>query len=165
MMRLKAFVSMVLAALLGACSGTLPQGLGLNDGRLAPCPSSPNCVCSCAESGGHAVAPLDPWGGHAPQDPDAQQAMRRVEEAVASLPGATVVERVPGYLRAECASRVFGFVDDLECAYDPDTGLVHVRSAARLGYSDFGVNRKRVEQLRDRLASLAEGGTVREGEQ
>jgi len=55
------------------------------------------------------------------------------------------------YIHAECKSSILGFVDDLEFLWDEKQGLFHVRSASRLGYSDFGVNRKRVENLRNML--------------
>lgn len=74
-----------------------------------------------------------------------------VIRAVEQLPGCTVVQREDEYLRAECRSKVFGFVDDLELVPSPEGGL-DVRSAARLGWYDFGVNRKRVEMLRALLS-------------
>ncbi|BBD09120.1 uncharacterized protein DFE_2394 [Desulfovibrio ferrophilus] len=78
--------------------------------------------------------------------------MAHVRQAVEALPGARVVGQGETYLRAEFASRVFGFVDDLECLYDASTHTVHMRSAARLGYYDFGVNRARIELLRELLS-------------
>jgi len=135
-----------LAALLPGCSGEPPQNIGVREGRLAPCPGSPNCVSSFAADEEHGVAALK----LGPMESD--QAMDKVEEAVLSLSGARVVKRVGPYLRAEFVSRVFRFVDDVEFLYKPEEGLLHVRSASRLGYSDLGVNRKRVERLRELLA-------------
>ncbi len=71
---------------------------------------------------------------------------------MASLPRVRIVEQTPRYLHAEARSRVFGFVDDLEFELHPDARRIGVRSAARAGYWDFGVNRRRVERLRRRLA-------------
>jgi uncharacterized protein (DUF1499 family) len=73
--------------------------------------------------------------------------------AVSSLPRTTIVDDSGQYLHAECRSAVFRFVDDLELHLRPDEGAIAVRSASRLGYSDFGVNRGRVETLRRKLVS------------
>ena len=70
---------------------------------------------------------------------------------VTAWPGARVVEEGADYLHVECRSRVFRFVDDLELAREETAGTIHVRSAARIGYADFGVNRRRVERLRRQL--------------
>ena len=117
--------------------------LGVRDGRLADCPMSPNCVCSDASDPGHRIAPFALAVG-----PEA--AWRAIEEAVDSLPRGRIVEREMGYLRAEDRTRL-GFVDDLELHLRVDEGLVAVRSASRLGWSDLGANRRRVERLRSRL--------------
>ena len=74
------------------------------------------------------------------------------------MPRTRVVERLDDHLHAECRSRLLGFVDDLELELRPEEGLIAVRSASRLGYSDLGVNRRRVETLR---AELRRRGVVR----
>jgi len=115
-------------------------GLGVRDGRLAPCPGTPNCVCSQDEDR-HAVEPLH-------FDGPPEEAWGRLKEVLASLPRTRVVSSADGYLHAECTSRLFRFVDDLECLLDPEAKVIHVRSASRAGRSDFGVNRRRVEAIR-----------------
>ena len=75
-----------------------------------------------------------------------------------SVPRATVIHEADHYLHAECASAIFGFVDDLELHLRADEGVVAVRSASRIGYSDMGVNRRRVEGLR---RDLKERGVLR----
>jgi len=122
-------------------AGTPPATLGAPGGKLAPCPDRPNCVSSGATDAGHAIAPLAVRG-----EPDA--ALQRLAEAIRKMPGATVVTLRPDYLRAEFASAVFGFVDDAEFTLVPGATAIQVRSAARLGYSDMGVNRKRIEAIR-----------------
>ena len=119
-------------------SGRRPTNLGARDGKLTPCPSSPNCVCSQANDA-HAIAPL-PFSG------DAESAMRKLRGVVESMPRAQVVDAKPGYLYAEFTSSFMGFVDDVE--FLADGSVIQVRSASRLGYSDLGVNRKRVEAIR-----------------
>ena len=124
--------------------GRRPQDLGVRDGALAPCPRSPNCVSSSAAAAPWAIAPL-PLAG----EPEA--AMARARAIVEAWPRTRVVAAEGLYLRAEQASRRFGFVDDLELLADPRAGVIHVRSAARLGWGDHGVNRARVERLRRAL--------------
>jgi len=127
-------------------AGTPPATLGAPGGRLAPCPDRPNCVSSQAGAGPQAIAPLTFQG-----DPDA--AMHALAAAIATLPGATIVTVRADYVHAEFASAVMGFVDDGEFALDAGAKVIHVRSAARLGHSDFGVNRKRIETLRPAFAA------------
>ena len=80
-----------------------------------------------------------------------------IRETVAALPRIRVVSEGEGYLHAECESTLLGFVDDLELHLRSDQGIVAVRSASRLGHSDFGVNRRRVESIR---AALVDCGVV-----
>ncbi len=127
-----------------SCSGTRPANLGVHDGVLAPCPSSPNCVSSDAGDASHRV---DAFA--LADSPEA--AWRAAQEELARLPRTTVTEAGADYLHAECASAIFGFVDDLELVLRPARGEIAVRSASRLGHSDLGVNRRRVETLREAL--------------
>lgn len=108
--------------------------------RMAACPTIPNCVSSLARDDRHRVEPFTFEG-----DPDA--AWQRLREVVASLPGTSVVVDESAYLRAECSSRIFGFIDDMEFALERERGRIHVRSASRVGYSDLGVNRRRVGRV------------------
>ena len=136
-----------MASLFGTMfAATPPATLGAHGGKLAPCPARPNCVSSRADDAGHAIAPLAFRG-------DAGSAMTRLATAIRAMPGARIVTARLDYLHAEFASKVFGFVDDVEFVPDPVAQVLHVRSAARLGYSDLGVNRKRVEAIRVALAS------------
>jgi uncharacterized protein (DUF1499 family) len=123
----------------------------LVDGRLRPCPGTPNCVCSEDGDPAAQIAPLAFEG--APE-----RAWRRLTESIRALGGTIVADR-DGYLRATFTSRVFRFVDDVELRMVADRGLIHVRSASRVGKSDFGVNRKRVEALRARFP--ASSGALR----
>jgi len=81
------------------------------------------------------------------------RAWEAARSAVLSLPRTQIVSESDGYLHAECRSAVFGFVDDLELHLRPQSDSIAVRSASRLGYRDFGVNRKRVENLRAAIAA------------
>jgi uncharacterized protein (DUF1499 family) len=124
-------------------SGTPPAGVGVRDGRLEPCPDTPNCVNSQAQ-GTHYIAPLT--FADAPE-----AALARLRAILSRFPRVRIVAESQEYVRVEAASRWFGFVDDLEFYFDSAARIVHVRSAARLGYSDFGVNRKRIETIRARF--------------
>jgi len=120
--------------------------------KLPPCPSRPNCVSSDAGPGDpHQVAPFD----LAMPAADAWRLVRRVIEG---RPRTRIVAHTDRSLRAECRSRFFRFVDDLDLQLRSDEGTIAVRSASRIGYSDFGVNRRRVETLR---AELRREGVIR----
>jgi len=119
--------------------GTRPGNLGVRDGKLAACANKPNSVCSQAQ-GIHAIAPLRFSG-------DAGAAMRKLAALVRGLPRTEIIESRPDYLYAEFSTPLMGFVDDVE--FHSDGGVIHVRSASRLGYSDLGVNRKRIEAIRE----------------
>ncbi len=141
-----AWPGLAMAALFGSLfAGSPPSDLGARDGRLAPCPAKPNCVSSQAADPDHRIAPL-------PLSGDAAGAMVTLAKVVAAQPGASVVTRNDRYLYATFATPLMGFVDDVEFVADPARGVIDVRSASRLGHSDLGVNRKRVEALRAAFA-------------
>ena len=128
-------------------AGKRPNNLGHDAGKLAPCKRTPNCVSSQADPADeqHYIAPIAIKGN------TTSDALAAVRKAVESMPGASVVRTEAGYLYAEFRSKLMGFVDDVEFLYDPAKGVLHVRSASRLGRRDFGVNRDRVEKLRSML--------------
>jgi uncharacterized protein (DUF1499 family) len=135
-----------MAALFGSLfAGTLPSNLGVQAGKLTPCPESPNCVCSQAKDAAHLIAPIA-------YDGEAKAAMARLAQVVARRPGATLVTQRSDYVYATFQTPLMGFVDDVEFLADPVQHVIDVRSASRLGHSDFGVNRKRVEAVRAALA-------------
>lgn len=125
-------------AILIGCSGTPPANLGVANNRLAPCPDSPNCVSSFATAPDQAIAPI-------------AANIKQIKKAIAQLDEAKIVESTPDYLHVEFTSAVFQFVDDVEFLWDADQGVTQLRSASRLGYSDLGVNRERIENLRETL--------------
>ncbi len=124
-----------------------PDNLGVKDGRLAPPKRTPNCVSSQADPADteHYIAPIAFKG-------DALAAMAAVRKAVEGMTDATIVRHEGNYLYAEYRTKLMRFVDDVEFTYDEKAGLLHVRSASRLGRRDFGVNRARVEALRARIS-------------
>jgi uncharacterized protein (DUF1499 family) len=146
--------------LLAGCHGARPTTLGVRDGRLAPCPASPNCVSSQDPDDAHHVDALTFTGA-------AATAMGRLAGILRSLPRASVVATTETYLHAEFRSAIFRFVDDVEFLADEDAGVIHIRSASRVGRSDLGVNRKRVETIRtlgrEAGAALGPAGARRRG--
>ena len=111
---------------------------------LSPCPNRPNCVCS--RDGAPARHRVEPFAANG--DPAA--AFARLKVLLTAAPRTVIVAETPDYIHAACRTRL-GFVDDLECRLCSAGQVIHVRSASRLGYYDFGANRARVEALRRRL--------------
>lgn len=123
----------------------LNPGTGRADtGLLPPCPDSPNCVSSLSDDPKHRVEPLRYTDSF-------EQAWQRLERVLDDMPRTRVVERTPQRLHVEFTSLVLRFVDDLVCVPGAEAGVIHIRSASRVGYSDFGVNRRRVEAVRARF--------------
>lgn len=111
---------------------------------LAPCGNRLNCVCSRAGADArHRVEPFAVSG-------DAAVAFGRLKDLLTGMPRTAVVNATDEYVHAVCRTRL-GFADDVECRLCRVDGVIHVRSASRLGYYDFGVNRARVELLRRQL--------------
>jgi uncharacterized protein (DUF1499 family) len=145
-------VVVVLAGQFGLLRGTPPSNLGVQGGKLKPPSKTPNSVSSQT-----ALWPGHPMAEYAaipalPASGDAATTMARLQQVLEGLPGAQVVKAEPGYLYATFTTRWLRFTDDAEFWFDPAAGVVQVRSASRLGRKDFGVNRSRIEAIRQRLA-------------
>ena len=133
------FVILVVPLTILSCAPN-PSKVQLVDGRLRACPNSPNCVSSESDNASSRIEPL------IFQDPP-EKAWSDLKETVREL-GGEIQEEHEGYFWATFTSRVFRFVDDVEFRMVSTDGIVHVRSGSRVGYSDLGVNRRRVEKLR-----------------
>jgi uncharacterized protein (DUF1499 family) len=131
---------------MGLFSGTRPDKLGVTNGRLKAPPSSPNAVSSQAQDAHHAIAPLI-------YSSSRERAMDALVKIIEATPRTRIVSRTQDYLYAEYESALMGFVDDVEFWFEPNAKRIQVRSASRLGYSDFGVNRARIEGIRRKLAA------------
>jgi uncharacterized protein (DUF1499 family) len=114
-----------------------PSNLGVANGRLAPCPASPNCVATQSGAGEQRMAPLPFHGTPA-------EAMARLKQTLQGMPRTRIVTADESYLHAEFVSALFRFVDDVEFLIDPEARVIHFRSASRVGYSDLGANRRRM---------------------
>ena len=127
---------------MGIYSHKTPE-LGLIDGKLSPCPDKPNCVCSEGDTADvqHSIQPLSTGGI------DHAAAWASLIDAV-KVSGGSIQQNSGTYLHATFTSPLFRFVDDFEARLDADKRTIHIRSASRVGHSDFGVNRKRAERIR-----------------
>ncbi|MAT95807.1 MAG: hypothetical protein CL608_01470 [Anaerolineaceae bacterium] len=119
----------------------MPDNLGVENGRLAPCPSSPNCVSTQATDEEHGIAPIAYAG-------ETSAAHATILAILQADPQFTIITNTPTYIHAEARSSLWKFIDDVEFFFDEADSLIHFRSAARLGYGDAGVNRQRMEEIR-----------------
>ena len=120
----------------------VPDHLGVHDGRLAPCPATPNCVCTQAEDAEHHIEPVTFLGSRA-------DAISRLKRIVLSFPRSKVIVESDDYLHFEFRSALFRFVDDVEFLIDEESKRIHFRSASRVGHGDLGVNRHRMNLIRE----------------
>lgn len=121
--------------------------LGVNNNKLALCPETPNCVSSQTESKAHYIQPIEFMGTQ-------EEAYNRITQIIESEKRTKVIVLEKNYIRSEFTSALFRFVDDVEFYFpEKQTGktIIHVRSASRVGYSDFGANRKRIERIRSKF--------------
>jgi uncharacterized protein (DUF1499 family) len=130
--------------LISACSSTAPKQLTLSPQGFSECPVSPNCVSSDTQDELHTIAPFE-------LTVPADQAWAEIKAAVMQLSRTHVISEEDGYLHAESRSLIFRFVDDLQLQLREQEGIIAVYSASRVGHSDFGVNRQRIEELRQQL--------------
>lgn len=112
---------------------------------LGPCPDKPNCVSTAEPNASHGVTPL-PFHGTAKQTHD------ELVRLIGAMPGSAIVRTEDSYIHAMFTSRLFGFVDDVEFYLDEQEHVVHMRSASRSGYYDFGVNKRRLDEVAEEWA-------------
>ncbi|MEM1370476.1 MAG: DUF1499 domain-containing protein [Cyanobacteria bacterium P01_H01_bin.15] len=122
-------------------SGQRPTNLGSQNSQLLPCPGTPNCVCSQDSNQDFVIEPLSTVN------------LQQLRQIIEQMERTNIVEQTDGYLWVEFTSKLMGFVDDLEFLVDSASQVTHVRSASRLGKSDLGVNRQRVELIRQQLTA------------
>ncbi|MBL6988076.1 MAG: DUF1499 domain-containing protein [Methylobacter sp.] len=126
---------------------TLSTATQAAEKQLPPCPNSPNCVSSQATDADHFITPFKIIG-------NVEQAWTALKTALLSQSRTEITSETGNTLHAQATSLVFRFVDDIDAVLDADAGIIHIRSASRTGYGDFGVNRKRVEMLRAQLQQV-----------
>ena len=139
-------VVLVIFVFLTGCSGTMPN-LGIKNSELAPCPKTPNCVSSQAHDKKHFIEPIIFAGTQ-------HEAHARLLQIIESEKRTRIITDQKDYIRVEFTSALFRFVDDEEFYFPKekaDETVIHARSATRVGRSDFGVNRKRIERIRSKF--------------
>jgi uncharacterized protein (DUF1499 family) len=128
-------------------AGSPPTNIGINNGKLTACPTTPNCINSqVSANDNQKIAPIQLTG-------DTPAMMTKLKQVVQLMPRTKIVKETNNYLYVEFSSKLMGFVDDVEFYFEPETKNIQVRSASRLGESDWGVNRQRIEEIRAQLAS------------
>ncbi len=140
--------TLVLAGQVGLLKGKAPSDIGVHDGRLKPPSPTPNSVSSQAD-----LYPEHPQRTYAQIEPikftgDGEVAMAKIADILKNSAQTEIIRRDPGYVYAQSTSRVLRFTDDIEFWLDTSAGVIHVRSASRLGGKDLHVNRARVEAIR-----------------
>jgi uncharacterized protein (DUF1499 family) len=138
---LKVTSALVLCLFMSCCSGTRPATLGIKEGKFSPCPGSPNCVSTQSQDDKHGIDPIRYTGTK-------EQAKQRLVQVISTMKRSKIITDKGDYIHAEFTSLIFRFVDDVEFSFDDVNKLIHFRSASRLGYSDLGANRKRMEAIR-----------------
>ncbi len=128
--------------LLIGCSATMPKNLGVTDGRLALCPHAPHCVSTQSGDAAHKTEPLSYTTTQA-------EAREKLVTILGSMKRTKIVSTRDDYIHAECTSALFRYVDDVEYYLDDEKKIIHFRSSSRLGYYDWGINRRRMERIRN----------------
>ena len=128
-------------------AGKRPNNLGIRDGKLVPCPNTPNCVNSQSSDAKNSIEPLT-------YNSTPAEAMADLNTAIQAMKRTKIITENNNYLYAEFTIPIIGFVDDVEFYLDEQAKVIHVRSASRLEQSDLGVNRKRIETIRRKLKEL-----------
>lgn len=146
-------VSAIVAGQAGLLQGKVPADLGVRQGKLKSLSSTNNSVSSQADLYQEhpqrkyaSIAPLAVRG-------DGPATIARLQGIVQGMDGAKLITTAPDYLYAQYTTRLMNYVDDVEFWFDPGNNVIQVRSASRLGESDLGVNRKRIEEVRAALTA------------
>jgi uncharacterized protein (DUF1499 family) len=136
--------------LVGGCTAMLPENLGVRANKLTPCPNNPNCVSSQGQQKAHYISPITYNTGQTV----AKEKLVLILQQYAS---AKIRAQSEDYIHIEFQSRWLRFIDDVEFYFYP-AGIIQIRSASRVGYSDFGVNRQRIEKIKMKFSQAGERG-------
>ena len=122
------------------CSKQPPDHMQFTEGNLSPCPNRPNCVSTQSHDSRHAMPPLPFLGTK-------DQSKNRIIEIIKGMERSKIIDTSDSYIHAQFRTRFLRFIDDVEFLFDDAARLVHFRSASRLGYYDFGLNRRRMSEI------------------
>ena len=140
---------LMMAVLLTCVSCAADHSLGVREGRLAPCPNSPNCVSTQSKGKRHSIKPL-------PFVRTREASKEWILSILKGMKRVTIIAVTDSYVHAEVRSALWRFVDDVEFYLDETARLVHFRSASRVGTYDFGVNRKRMKEISEKYLEAVE---------
>ncbi|KAA3603960.1 MAG: DUF1499 domain-containing protein [Calditrichaeota bacterium] len=119
-----------------------PEKLGIVDGKFFPCPDFPNCVSSQETDEEHKIEPIKF---------ENENPISQLEKVISSFPKTTILTKTENYIYAEFQTFLMNYIDDVEFYIDFENKLIHVKSFSRLGKSDLGANRKRVEEIKNKF--------------
>ncbi len=139
-MKPRTYLILSIAVFFAACSGTKPTDIGVMQGTFKVCPSSPNCVSTQATDDKHKMEPIAYVS-------DMETAKNKLIGIIKGMDRTQITEQDGNYIHAEFMSKTWKFVDDVEFFFDDTAKVIHFRSASRKGYSDMGVNRKRMTTI------------------
>lgn len=144
MMRSNLIIGFTLSGLMamGGCSAKNNSSIGIENGELKKCPSSPNCVSSYEKDSSHSIEPLI-------YSTTKDEAASKLKSIVLGMKRTKLISETGDYMHFEFKSKIFRFIDDVEFYFPGNEKIIHLRSASRTGYSDMGVNRKRIEKIRE----------------
>jgi uncharacterized protein (DUF1499 family) len=137
---------LLVAVSLCFCAAPRPKNLGLTDGKLAPCPHSPNCISTQSTDSMHKMQPLAYTGTR-------QEAMEKLVTVIKSMKRTKIIAQTDTYLYVEFTTALMRYVDDVEFSFDDARKTIDFRSASRIGHSDLGVNKKRMVEVTRHFAS------------
>ncbi len=141
------FLTLTSSFIIPTATWAFASAMGIDRGHLSSCPTSDNCVVSQDADSKHAIDPI-------PYHVDRDKARETLLKVLTVVPRTQVIEQTDNYIHALSKSRIFKFIDDVEFYFPPNESVIHLRSASRVGESDLGVNRRRLEQIRLALRDL-----------
>ena len=140
---------LIMVVMLASVAGANGKRLGVTEGTLAPCPDSPNCISTQSEHPRHFMKPLPFLQTH-------EASRQKILNILKAIERATIVTATESYIHAEFRTVLWRFVDDVEFHLDEIARVVHFRSASRVGYYDFGANRRRMKTISDQYLTGGE---------
>lgn len=141
------FITILSSLIFSQPTWAVASSLEVNDSLLSPCPKTPNCVVSQNADEKHHISPIT-------YHTDLDEARETLLKVLTVVPRTEVIEQTDNYIHALSKSRIFKFIDDVEFYFPSDEQVIQMRSASRVGESDLGVNRRRLEQIRLAMRDL-----------
>ena len=135
--------------MVSSVSGAGVEGLGATKDKLAPCPDSPNCVSTQSEGKSHAMEPL-------PYLQTREASKERILSILKDMKRMEIVTLTESTIHVEFRTALWKFVDDVDFLFDDRARVVHFRSASRVGYYDFGLNRRRMKEISEKYLEAVE---------